>query len=86
MSWNARIVKKKAHWVKLSNGKKMWIPAIYGIHEVYYNKRGKPDGCTIDAMDITGESVEDCKVLFDLYAKAFDKSVLKYEDFGRRKS
>ena len=84
MGWNARIVKKKGHWGKVGN-KKFWFPAYYGVHEVFYNSKGKPYACTENAMNITGESVKETKNLFDMYARAFDKPVLNYEDFGPKK-
>lgn len=44
------MVKHKEH--KTS---KVW----YGVHEVFYNERGKPLGMTEDPITITGESVKD---------------------------
>ena len=82
MTWNCRIVKKKSHWIKLNNGKKLRVPIIYGIHEAFYdNKKEKPHSITDDAMNISSESMKGLKWYYEALGKAFEKPILNYEDF-----
>jgi hypothetical protein len=70
-TWNYRVVRKKE-----SNGTR-----TYGIYEVYYSKNGKPEFCSSCPITPTGDNVRELKTSVIQMLKAFDKPVLKYEDF-----
>ena len=57
MTWRYRIVKRK---VKDPTKKRGWR-YLYGIHEVFYNKDGKPCAMSEDAEAVIGETVEEVK-------------------------
>jgi hypothetical protein len=70
MSWNYRVVKhtdKGEEW--------------YGIHEVYYDKKDKPDMISEDPIDAHGMTPDELKSDLDMMRQAFDKPVVVYEDF-----
>ena len=65
--WNYRVVEKDGY---------------FGIHEAFYNgKDKKPDSITQNEMSPHGETFEELKEDFQMFAKALDKPTLHYEDF-----
>jgi len=70
MSWNYRVVEHQ--YDDEESG--------YRIHEVYYDK-DVPVAITEAGIDLSGYSLDDLKSSFELIKLAFDKPVLKYEDF-----
>jgi len=70
MSWNYRVVKKTTEGVT-------W----YGIHEVYYDEKGRPDMCTQDTIGLQEESIEDLEFIINKTREALSHPVLDYEEF-----
>ncbi len=66
MFWNYRVLKREG---------------TYGIYEVYYDEKGIPRYCSEDPIKIEEESVDELVDVFYLIKKAFQKTVLYYEDF-----
>lgn len=67
-TWNHRVLRKKdvgGEW--------------YAVHEVYYDKKGKPTGATQDEVGPCGETLEQLKAELEMFARALDKPVLDYE-------
>jgi hypothetical protein len=52
----------------------------YGIYEVYYNKNGKPCGCSATPVGVSRTSVGEVKAELIMMMKAFNKPVLRKED------
>jgi hypothetical protein len=71
MSWNYRVVKHK------DKSDEEW----YGIHEVYYDKKDKPDMISEDPIDARGMTLDELKSDLEMMLRAFDKPVVVYEDF-----
>lgn len=69
--WDYRVVRKKE-----DNGS-----MTFGIHEVFYDKHGKPQFCSNRSMEPTGESIRDLRASVVQMMKAFNKPILRYEDF-----
>ena len=69
MSWNYRVMKHKLNESE----------SFYGIHEVYYNRNGKPDGWSKDSITPERESPQELKEDLEMMIKAFDKPVLNYD-------
>jgi hypothetical protein len=69
MSWNYRVVKRtdKAGF------------DYYGIHEVYYNKRGEICLISEDAIAPSGEDFDELRADVNNMQGAFGKPVLVYE-------
>lgn len=69
--WNFRVLRKKEENGAIS----------YGIYEVYYDKHGNPQYCSNSSMEPKEENVRDLKTQIIQMLKAFDKPILKHEDF-----
>jgi hypothetical protein len=55
------------------------------IHDVYYDKKGNPAGCTKNAITVvTDESIDDLREQLYMMARAFDKPILDYAYFEER--
>lgn len=52
----------------------------FEIHEVFYNKKGKPDGCTMNPVTVGGESKKGIKWTLKKMKKACKKPILWYGD------
>jgi len=76
MTWNHRVIK---HTDKI--GRKKYT--YYAIHEVYYNKKGKPTMVSTDPETILSEDKQDLKEVYLMMAAAFGKPILNYEDFNK---
>ena len=67
-NWNYRIIE--------------YIDGGYGVHEVYYNEDGKPDGYTECAVTFGGEGLEEVVASLQLALKDItEKEVLKEGEF-----
>lgn len=77
MTWNHRVLK---HVQKL-NGKTY---THYAIHEVYYDKKGKPNMCSLSPDPIQSEEKQDLKDAYLMMASAFGKPILNYSDFNKK--
>lgn len=73
MSWNYRVIR----FCDLTTG-----DCTYAVHEVYYDKCGKPTSCTEASIAPFGETPEELKRCLELMAFAFKKPVLDFEDFS----
>lgn len=54
----------------------------YGMHEVYFDVTGEPGDLsyTKEAVNVSGDSVEDVRWMLEAMLKALDKPVLDYEN------
>ena len=67
MSWNYRVLREKTpdgYW--------------YGIHTVYYDKNGKPDGHSLEKAGVGGDSMEDVRSCFQKFKRALEEPVLEW--------
>ena len=78
MSWNYRIMRHVApEGPYTSEEDRIW----YGLHEVYYDDNGKPDGFTSDDL-IATDTVDDLIGVLELMlrdARRYKDDVLEYE-------
>jgi hypothetical protein len=70
MSWNHRILAHK-------DGDEMY----FQIHEVYYDKEGKPDGYTANGVSVGAESLDGIKWVLDKMKECVNKPILSADDF-----
>lgn len=63
--WNYRVIKR------ISCGEE-----VYGVHEVFYNSKGRIELWTEGSVDVVGCSIADVKAQYDSMAEAFTKPVL----------
>jgi hypothetical protein len=75
MTWNYRVVKHTD-----SEG-----ITHFGIHEVYYDKDGRPSMYTESAMAPYGETLEELAEDLERMREALIKPVLTDEDFTKEK-
>jgi len=83
MHWNYRII-KTSYKTKDSKGKNI-KEYEYGIHEVFYNSKNKPNAYTADMVYPYGETLEEFKKMLGYYVRALKKPVLKESDFKKAK-
>lgn len=76
--WNTRIIK---HTVKgkYKNGKE-YCETYYGIHEVYYDKQGKPIMWTENPIRLTFQDKEEFETLLKQILDANDRPVLELDE------
>jgi hypothetical protein len=53
----------------------------FGIHEVFYDKHGKPRFCSNRPIELMNENIRGLRTFAFQIMKAFDKPILRYEDF-----
>lgn len=70
MSWNHRILAHK-------DGDEMY----FQIHEVYYDKDGKPEGYTANSVSVGSESLDGIKWVLDKMKECTSKPILLADDF-----
>lgn len=70
MSWNHRILAHK-------DGDGMY----FQIHEVYYDKDGKPDGYTANGVSVGAESLDGINWVLDKMKECTNKPILLADDF-----
>lgn len=84
MSWNYRILRHvdpaPSRMETLYPNGIIW----YGIHEVYYDEQGTPHSCSVNEMELKGESAVDIAQDMKLMALAFDKPILEYSYFEEK--
>jgi hypothetical protein len=73
--WNHRVV-KKTH--TLFDGSK---EDTYGIHEVYYDKDGKPTSLTVNPVEPHGSTLDELRQDLEWMTAALAKPVLDFDDF-----
>ncbi len=69
MSWNYRVMAKEYEG-----------EIYFDIHEVYYDKKGKPDGCTANPVSVGGYNKKGIKWTLKMMKKATKKPILWYGD------
>ena len=67
--WNYRVMKRQ-----YAND-----CCTYGIYEVYYDNKDKPEGWTQDSVPPVGDSLKELKDDFKFYKQALDKPILDYK-------
>lgn len=72
MTWNHRLL---FH----DHPEEPWL----GMHEVFYDDDGNPDGCTAEPVAVTGETVDEVKEVLEWMLAACQKPVLEYEMFEK---
>ncbi len=72
MNWNHRIL---AH--------KKGEETYFEIHEVYYNKEGKPYSYTEKGVSIIGEDLEEVNWVLDKMKECVNKPILSADDFPK---
>jgi hypothetical protein len=74
--WNHRVVRRPVETV---NGITYW----YAIHEAFYQiddpADGKPDGITVEPVDVSGDEVADMEFTLKSMARALELPVIDYE-------
>jgi hypothetical protein len=70
MGWNHRVLAHK-------DGDEMY----FQIHEVYYDKDGKPDSYTANGVSVGHESLDGIKWVLDKMKECLDKPILSVENF-----
>mgnify|MGYP001030655988 FL=1 len=70
MGWNHRILAHK-------DGDEMY----FQIHEVYYDKDGKPDGYTANGVSVGAESLDGINWVLDKMKECLEKPILSVENF-----
>jgi len=73
MSWNHRVVKKT---FSDQTEDEEW----YEIHEVYYDKRGKIEGMTVNAVAPGGRTIEELRSELKMMLKCLEKPILDDKD------
>ena len=68
MSWNYRVLRYKDGCV--------------GIHEVYYDEDGRPEGCTERPVGPVGDDVGGLRGTLSAMLYAIDEPELDYDRFG----
>ena len=72
MGWNHRILAHK-------DGDEMYLQ----IHEVYYDKDGKPDGYTANGVSVGAESLDGIKWVLEKMKECATKPILLADDFPK---
>lgn len=76
MSWNYRVIK---HVAPKTN------EVFLQLHEVYYSDQdSEPNGVTIDAVTVGGETTDEIKWVLEKMAEALEKPILDYSDFDEK--
>ena len=70
MSWNHRVLAHK-------DGDDIW----FSIHEVYYDKDGKPNNYTANGVSVGGNSIKDLSWALDKMKECLNKPILSAENF-----
>jgi hypothetical protein len=53
------------------------------IHEVYYNKKGKPDAYTVNPVSVNGESLKNIKWTLKQMKECLNKPILSGDNFPK---
>lgn len=79
MTWNHRVILRKG-----TNGAQDY----YAIHEVFYNKDGKPYLVTEEGVDVGGANLEELEETLEWMTKALSQPVIDmtyFDDLKFRK-
>lgn len=76
MTWNHRVVKRKG---KPFHG--IPQPDWYAIHEVYYDKKGRPKTLTAEPVAPGGETPDELRDDLNRMRDALKKPILQESDF-----
>lgn len=77
MSWNHRVVKSRER--KTFKNGHTYDETFYAIHEVYYDKKGRPDGVTKDNVHPQGSTVAALREELVMMLRATYRPVLSYK-------
>lgn len=75
MNWNYRLMKRE--YLNPINQEK---EVIYGIHEVYYDEDGNPNGWSKEPENISSETIEGIQWQIEKFQEALTKPLLDYSD------
>lgn len=53
--------------------------SFYEVHEIYYDKYGKPDALTVESISPSGETIPEFMWSWRKYRRAFSLPVLVYD-------
>lgn len=70
MTWNYRVI------CRVHQGE-----TFYAIHEVFYDKKGKPGSVTQEPSYPQGETKNELRRDFRHYQQALTRPILEYDDF-----
>jgi len=70
MGWNYRVLALKDgdYW-------------YFQIHEVYYDKDGKPNGYSANCVGVGSSSLKDLEFVLDQMEECLSKPILSYDNF-----
>lgn len=74
--WNHRVVKKTHPDYLDENGDPQ---VTFGVHEVYYDDNNKPEICTVDPVEVTGNTWDEAYEEAFRFMRAFGKPTLDYD-------
>lgn len=85
MSWDYRVVKTKhrAQWIGEHRVKAC---ATWGIHETYYNDKGKPYLVTAFPVEPYGDNLQELQECYQMMAEAFRKPALDFDKIVAKRS
>lgn len=91
MTWNHRVVLRRwpLHKSERSDPTdERERVEVHGIHEVYYDEKNRPNGCTMEPVSVSSdEGIEGIKWVLDQMQKAVAAPVLDYDtDFVTTRS
>ena len=79
MSWNHRVVRS----VHRSNVEGDEPDVTFGVHEVYYDEAGTPNGVTQDAVAPMGRTEKELRNELRMFMRALTVPTLEMSDFTR---
>lgn len=77
--WNHRVVKR----VQKLGSEEF---TSYGIHEVFYDEKGQPNGITESPVEPFGENATELLESWTMMCSAFTKPILDYDEFVNKDS
>jgi len=81
--WNNRIVKQTTTYTV--NGEKITEDS-YGIHEVFYNRKGEIINRTDRAIDVVGDTMKELRDSYEMLGEAFEQDVLVEDEIEYKES
>ena len=69
MTWNHRVIRQVCD-----------SEVLFGIHEVFYRDDGTPDLCTVDAIGVCAEGMDELTQTLEWMQKALGQPVLEMTD------
>ena len=77
MNWNHRVVKRT---YTSEDGKPVYREVMYGVHEAYYDEKGKVFMITDNPTAPSGDSMEELKESLEYMTKALEHPILDYDN------